>query len=257
MAETVVGTRWIAPSARNLAAFFQLFGRRTAKWDAAWVSDSGLPEPLASSVTLLGPLDETAAQDLTARLDAFFAETGSPWIMWSAWPTPDLEPLRYQLVGHPPLMVRPPGTTARPMPDGLRIVEVREPDMLTEFDRSFIDWYPLDRLRRTVGGRLVPPAALNGDVRFWIGFVADDPVTVAAACVADGIVGVNCVATAPEARGRGFGAAITDVAARCEPTLPALLQSSDLGFPVYQRLGFETVARYTLWQRPGAQSARG
>ena len=251
MAESDDGTRWIAPSARNLAAFFQLFGRRTAKWDAAWVSDSGLPEALANSVVLLGPLDEAVAPDLTARLDAFFAETGSPWIMWSPWPTPDLEPLGYQSIGHPPLMVRPPGTTTRPIPDGLRIVEVREPDMLTEFDRSFIDWYPLDRLRRTIGGRLVRPAALNGDVRFWIGFVGDDPVTVAAACVADGIVGVNCVATSPEARGRGYGAAITDLAARCDPALPAGLLSSDLGYSVYQRLGFETVARYTLWRKVG------
>ena len=99
---------------------------------------------MANSVTLLRPLEDEAAQELTFRLDAFFAESGSPWVMWSAWPTPDLEPLGYQPVGHPPLMVRAPGTKRRPMPDSLRIIEVSDPDMLTRFDRVFIEWYPLD-----------------------------------------------------------------------------------------------------------------
>jgi len=245
-------TRWIAPSARNLAAFFQLIGRRTAKWDDAWVSDAGLPEPVSNSVSLLRPLDDETAPGLTRRLDDFFVETGSPWIMWSAWPTPDLAPLGYQLRGHPPLMVRAPGTAPKPLPDGLRIVEVRDADMLSEFERSFIDWYPLDRLRGSAHAPLFPPAALSRESRFWIGFADDRPVTVAAACVTDGVVGVYAVATAPEARGRGYGAAITDIAARCDPALPSLLQSSDLGFPVYQRLGFETVSQYTLWLRPGS-----
>jgi GNAT superfamily N-acetyltransferase len=252
MAESGDSTRWIALSARNLAAFFLCIGRRTAQWDDAWVSDAELSEPLANSVSLLRPLDDETAPELTRRLDEFFAETGSPWIMWSAWPTPDLAPLGYQLIGHPPFMVRPPGTTPNPLPDGLRIAEVRDVEMLSEFERSFVDWYPLDRLRGSAHAPLFPPAALSRESRFWIGFADDRPVTVAAACVTDGVVGVYAVATAPEARGRGYGAAVTDTAARCDPTLLALLQSSDLGFPVYQRLGFETVSHYTLWLRPNA-----
>jgi hypothetical protein len=246
-------TRWIAPSACNLAAFFHSFGRRTAQWDDAWASDSGLPEPIANSASLLRPLDDGAAPELTARLDAFFAESGMPWILWSAWPTPDLTDLGYHLGGHPPLMVREAGAVARALPDGLRVIEARDPEMLTVFDRSFVDWYPLDHIRETADGRLFLPATLAAGNRFWIGYDGDSPVTVAAARVSDGVVGVYAVATAPGARGRGYGAAITDIAARCEPSLPALLQASDLGYPVYQRLGFETVTRYTLWLRPGAR----
>ena len=252
MAKAEDSTRWLAPFARNLAAFFHPLGRRSVKWDDGWASDCGLPDhgQQCHAPPAAGRRGRPGTDVPAGRV---FRESGSPWVMWSAWPTPDLETLGYQSAGHPPLMVRAPGTTARPLPDGLRIIEVRDSDMLTRFDRVFIEWYPLDALQGADNLRLIPPSALGAGPHFWIGFAGDDPETVAAACVADGIVGVNCVATSPEARGRGYGAAITDLAARCDPALPAVLLSSDLGYQVYQRLGFETVSHYTLWQKPASR----
>jgi ribosomal protein S18 acetylase RimI-like enzyme len=71
----------------------------------------------------------------------------------------------------------------------------------------------------------------------------------------DGVTGVFTVATPPELRGRGYGAAVTsqivrdgfDVGSRL-----AFLQSSKLGQGVYRRLGFRAVAEYVLLTRPFA-----
>jgi hypothetical protein len=51
----------------------------------------------------------------------------------------------------------------------------------------------------------------------------------------------------PHARGKGYGAAITAHATQVAPHLPAVLQASDSGQPVYHRLGFASVAPYSLW----------
>ena len=63
----------------------------------------------------------------------------------------------------------------------------------------------------------------------------------------------NLVATIPDARGRGYGEALTWHAARADPSLPAMLLSSDDGRSIYERMGFLPLQRITLWyrSRPG------
>jgi hypothetical protein len=205
-------------------------------------------------VTLLRPLIVETAGDLTGRLDAFYSGAGGgSWTLWSAWPTPDLSPLGYSLIGQPPLMVRPPGGEPYPIPPGLRIVEVEDEETLAKLERTFIEGYGLATMATARPGQLFRAGALGGPTHFWIGYEGDHPVTTAVSTVGEGVVGIYFVATLSEARGRGYGAAITDAAARVDPSLPALLQSSDLGRPVYERLGFETVSRYGLWLRPRGQ----
>jgi GNAT superfamily N-acetyltransferase len=241
----------IEPSARNLARFFTGFPRRAMRWEDVWAGDSQSPEPMINSATLLRPLDGNAARELTDRLDQFYGEaSGGPWMLWSAWPTPDLVPLGYALIGHPPLMIRPAGTPPIPQPAGLRIEEVGDGEGLAVYERTLIEGYGLqETLGAMPPGRSLPPESVPGPVRYWIGYAEDAPVAVAAAVVSDGVVGIYAVATMPGARGKGYGGAVTDAAARCDSSLPAVLQASDMGRPVYERLGFTTVARYTLWLR--------
>ena len=245
----------LAPSARNLAEAFAGTAERggfpTRRWDDAWAADPGLPEPLVNTVTPLQPMTDESAADLTARLDAFYDDgEGGGWTIWSTWPTPDLEPLGYTLLGQPPLMVRPAGGDPMPIPAGLRIVEACTADELAAFERTFIDGYPAPALQPARSGTLFRAGALGGPSQFWLGYVHGRLVTVAVSCVLAGVVGIYFVATLPDARGRGYGAAITDAAARANADLPAVLQSSDMGRPVYERIGFETLARYSLCMRP-------
>lgn len=251
MTKSIDADHWLAPSARNLAVAFartaELAGQRVRFWEDVWAADRELPDPLANSATLLRPLTADQALDLITRLTDFFDESGSPWSLWSAWPTPDLSEHGLKLLGHPPLMVRPPGTEPVPAPDGLRIAEVTDAAGLAELESTLIAGYPLDGLNEDEAWQLFAPSAIGGPLRFWLGYENGKPVTAAAGVVAAGVVGVHYVATLKHARGKGYGGAITDVAARLDPSLPAVLQSSDAGRPVYERLGFSIVARYDLW----------
>jgi len=77
-----------------------------------------------------------------------------------------------------------------------------------------------------------------------------EPVATAMGVRVGGWVGVFNVATPPEHRGRGYGAALTARAVRdgfAAGATGALLQSSAMGLRVYERLGFRTAETWTLW----------
>jgi GNAT superfamily N-acetyltransferase len=95
--------------------------------------------------------------------------------------------------------------------------------------------------------------------RVHVGRLDGQPVACAIALVGGGAVGLYGVATVPEARGRGIGAAITLaplVEAAAEGHRHAVLFSSDMGLPVYRRLGFAepgvSISRY-LWLGPAGE----
>jgi hypothetical protein len=53
----------------------------------------------------------------------------------------------------------------------------------------------------------------------------------------------------PEARGKGAGAAVTLAATTAFPDQAAVLIASDDGQPVYARLGYVRLERWTVWMR--------
>lgn len=93
------------------------------------------------------------------------------------------------------------------------------------------------------------------DVRYYGAVKDGSVVSVSAVFLGDGVAGVYCVATREEARGLGLGAHVT-----AEPLRIALragygvgvLQSSEMGYPVYKRLGFEDFGQVQMLLRlPG------
>jgi GNAT superfamily N-acetyltransferase len=82
----------------------------------------------------------------------------------------------------------------------------------------------------------------------------EDGEPVAASAVLPGpvgtaLAGIFSVATLEPARGHGLGALMTRVAmsaARDSGAVVAVLQASDMGRPVYQRLGFDTVGHIAV-----------
>ena len=66
------------------------------------------------------------------------------------------------------------------------------------------------------------------------------------------VLGVFNVATVPGARGRGVGRAVTLAALRdgaAAGCRMAVLQASEMGHPVYERLGFRDFGAYDIYVR--------
>ncbi len=228
-------------------------GRPWHRWDDLVAADLGIPASLPpNSASLLRPWSDDRVDTLVERVAAFFdGSAGGGYQIWSAWPTPDLSPFGFE-PWSVPCMIRPPGGAPRPTPLELRIVEAT--DVATMGDAAVL-----------VGDAFGLPAgsqdpfmttALNGDdFRVWVGYVDERPASAAAASVSHGLCGVYAVATTEDARGRGYGEALTWAATLFRPDLPATLQASALGRPVYERMGYEVVATMHNWSRERARPA--
>lgn len=243
---------WRTLSASNLALQFEhtprAMGRRWARWDGLWAADATLAAAYPNSATMLRPLAESEAADVVARLDQFYAEdVGGPWMLWSAWPTPDLTPYGMHSAGATPLMVRLPAPTS--IATELRISEVSDDAGLRDFDDVVIHGYPIPELTFP-DDRITDARALGGQAHFFVGYENETPVSCAMSYVGEREVGIYAVATLPDRRGKGYGRALTIAALAATPQLPAVLQASGYGRPVYLRLGFQIVGEYTVWFKP-------
>ncbi len=91
---------------------------------------------------------------------------------------------------------------------------------------------------------------LDGEAVATAAYVAS-PATAGPGIAGPGAVGLYNIATIPAKRGRGIGEAVTRLAAdaaRAETgRVPVVLQSSAMGRDLYQRLGFKTVARISVY----------
>lgn len=243
---------WRAISAANLSDMWNSLapasGQRSARWNGVSATDNHSPAPYPNSAAMHAALDDAHAAETVARLRTFYAGgEGGPWMLWSPWPTPDLSPYGVHLVGHPPLMVRPVGGQLPAPPAALTIAEVTDDEGLVAFEQVLVDGFPAPELQPAGSRRVFDPRILGGRLRLWVGRVAREPVSVAAAYIGERAVGIYMVATLPTERGKGYAAALTLQAVRAAPTLPAELQASDAGQPVYLRLGFQIVTPYTVW----------
>jgi GNAT superfamily N-acetyltransferase len=150
-----------------------------------------------------------------------------------------------------------PGMQLEPIPDGGGVVEgleirrVADTATLTDFQNTAFEGFglpvaaaPLFLTEQLVG--------LPG-VAFFVGYVAAEPACTSALMPTTGVAGIYWVATLERFRGRGFGAALTWQAAwagREQGCRVASLQASQLGQPVYARMGFVHDRDYARFDAP-------
>lgn len=149
-----------------------------------------------------------------------------------------------------------PGMALWPIPEPpsgskqLRIVNVRDDRTLAQFQGVLAEGFgmPLE-----IAERLIAPGLLRQDgVELYLG-EADGRVVAASTLVQTGsTAGIYNVATVSDFRRRGLGAAMTwhcvSRGLQFDCSLAAL-QASSMGRPVYERMGFRTVAPYRTFHR--------
>jgi hypothetical protein len=222
--------------------------------DAAWDEDDDVAMADLSLPGLFGNHAMVRRPDGVARAvercEAFFA-SDHRYLLWSPFPTGDLRHLGLEPVGHPPLMVRAGATTGPAPPPELELEVVTDAAALAEFERTLVEAYPLDEWSGLPVGTVFPPGSLDSTgLRYWVGRVDGVTVVTATTVSTAGVNLVEWVSCRAEYRGRGYGAAVTEAAATVTPEQPAVLLASDDGRPVYERMGFLAIDRWTLWTRP-------
>ena len=102
-------------------------------------------------------------------------------------------------------------------------------------------------------GTACPDLLHRPECVIYMGYTDDAPVVSGLGWRTGRTVGVYSIATIESARRHGYGAAMTarvmgdGAAAGCDL---AALQASRMGRPIYERLGFRTVVRYTAYVDP-------
>jgi hypothetical protein len=235
----LVHASWAITPARSLGRAW----RDGPDWAGGHTGDRGaltnlvmLKQPALDFPRLIGEVD-----DLLPR--------GVPYLLVSPWPTPDLRPLGFGLVGHPPLMYRP-WQPPRDDATGLDVRWVSTTADLSLAERVLVEGYPLPELQPFTPGALYAPETVDEATRIVVAFDGDTAVATAAAHSAHGVTLVEFVAVLPDARGKGAGAAVTAAATTAFDGQPAALIASDDGQPVYERLGYLRLERWTVWLRP-------
>ncbi|MBE0695902.1 MAG: GNAT family N-acetyltransferase, partial [Anaerolineaceae bacterium] len=129
-------------------------------------------------------------------------------------------------------------------PAGLEISVVKDIPGLQTWCSTFVGGYGIPEEFAEPLYALFEGIGLGFPLRHYLGILDGEPVGTALLNLAGGVAGIYCVATLDHMRGRGIGTALTLAPleeARKLCFQYGVLQSSGMGYNLYQRLGFERV----------------
>lgn len=199
------------------------------------------------------------ADDLPASLErgeAWFRERKLPWKVelrhdLEAACAPLLRERGFRRLGEVPGMVLAPIRAEAPEVPGLEIRPVADDADLVRFQTTALQGFGFPG---EIGRFFITPEmrALPG-VTLYLGLVEGEPAATSCLVRTPDVAGVYWVSTLEAHRGCGIGEAMTWAAVRggveagCRV---ASLQASEMGAPLFARLGFETPLRYVGYAPP-------
>jgi ribosomal protein S18 acetylase RimI-like enzyme len=214
----------------------------TARYGAIPVAITGLPGAFFNGAWVLEP---PHPEDLRRALE-HLAAAGLPFALHVRSDLADVIGAAPQLglrdEGRLPCFAMEPGPIPPPIP-GITI-ERADGARWDQFLDASAEGFGMPR---TLAESLFS-AGVQADrrLRAFVGIVDGRAVAAAASVRIRNTVGIYSVATIPEARGRGFGTALTwHALADADPGWEvAVLQASEMGRPIYERMGFTLVREF-------------
>jgi GNAT superfamily N-acetyltransferase len=252
----------------NLYAFFQAF-RSSAQ---AIINDSAsgfrwhtaIAHPWFNGVLSSRPPAEDTAQAVRDTL-AYFQSRDVAGFTW--WLAPDLErtawsqhllPHGFQYDDDTPGMAIDLAALPSPVRHSLDIQRVEDRRMPSKWSDTFAEGYGIPAAMTPLFMDLLDSLGTQLPFRHYLGLLDGKPVGTSTLFLGAGVAGIYNVATVPEARGQGIGSVMTLAPlyeARDMGYRAGVLQSSDMGYRVYQRLGFQKRCQidHFYWSAPDRQ----
>lgn len=252
----------------NLCDFIPLFSAlpRAEVFDTPELlgSITPIPYPTFNSIVRARLHPDTADRAIASAVNRG-RERGVPMLWW-AGPSSRPFDLGARLEEHGFLPAEtPPGMAAdlHALPDwtggspGLRIEEVGNEEMLRMWCRTLAEGFEMPDFAEAAFLDLFHGQGFGPGLpcRNYLALLDGAPVATASLFLSSGVAGIYNVTTVPNARRRGFGAAITLkplLDARAAGYRVGILHASTEGAPVYRRLGFREYCtfRLFLWADP-------
>jgi hypothetical protein len=224
----------------------EIAGGSAVRRDGVALADLKSPVFFDNAAVLLAPCEYLDRDAVFAALREFYAPgTGS--IIFSGFPTWDFSELGFELMGHPPFMVRPAGGELPDVPDDLEIRVVDSAAEADVFTATLEKAYPMPG----ASGSPLARAWDSDELTLFNGYYGERCVATGGAWNSEGVNDVGWISAMPETRRRGVGRAITYAATFADPAANSVLVASDDGVGVYERMGYIRLLRLTLWARFG------
>jgi GNAT superfamily N-acetyltransferase len=147
------------------------------------------------------------------------------------------------------------------LPNGLRIVPVEDEATLRKWIHVASIGFGVPNDVEDTWYGFFAEAVCERPFRTYLALLNGEPVGTSQLFTSAGVAGIYNVTCIPQARGRGIGPAVT-----LAPLLEArkmgyrvgILQASSMGYKVYQRLGFQSFGKLSvyLWEQSGKQSGK-
>jgi GNAT superfamily N-acetyltransferase len=220
------------------------------------IFSTGIPMALLNGV--LGP--KLGSSELAKRVEmamSHFKNKGLP-MRWVLGPSSTPSELDDFLLGQgfvsewrtPGMAIDLRTVNREPLPSGLVIQQIKDKESLRTCIDTLVNGFEIPENIRGGWRELFNSYSLSSTRRWFLGLLNDEPVAVSLLVLHDNVAGVYCVAAVSNARGKGIGTAITR-----EPLLTAknagyevaVLEASEMGLPVYQRLGFRQLCEFRTY----------
>lgn len=138
-----------------------------------------------------------------------------------------------------------------PIPEMLTIIECSSDRHFRDFGYVLASIFepPCEQVKKFYTKISAIPEQSRENLKLFIGYVRDRPVSTAAVFVTD-VVGIYDVSTHPAMRKKGFGSAMFYRAlkfAQDNGHQKIVLQASEDGLGIYKRFGFKALCEFNVW----------